>query len=775
MSKTSRVAAVAAVVFAGFVVWIVGGFSQGWVRKAIDDIVLFAVAFVAASFSVQAARAARGRVRLAWVSLSVGLAGWALGAAIWAFYELKLHELPFPTIADAGYLLLPVGACLAMLLLPSDYSGQARVRMLLDGVIVAGSLFVISWIIVLSPIYAAGADSQLAFFVSVAYPASDVVVLTVAAVVLVRAASDQRLVLTLLTVGMACIALSDSYFVYLANKDQYSSGSVIDIGWVAGLLLITVAAAAASESAQAGNELLRLPSWASIWLPYAPLLLAAIVTAAEPARALQSGPVEVIAGLLVVAVLIRQFLTVTENRRLLSVVAEQALRDPLTGLGNRTLFDERLDHAMALRERGDLSVGLIVLDLNDFKLVNDALGHPAGDCLLRLTAERILRSVRSGDTVARLGGDEFAVLVEDHLDQSHVVAHRIIQSFERPFTIEGQEVMVNPSVGLAVAAIDEPAVSAEELLKRADVAMYSAKKSRVGGVHTFNAEMRLSDPTGRDAWARRGTPSVEGGTSIVQLLAELRRAIDQFELVLHYQPKYDLRTSAIAGVEALVRWPHPERGLLGPNEFLHLVRRHGMMWPMTELVVNKALDDAAQWHSESIDVPVAVNLFAPLLADLSLPARIAKGLADRGLSAKALTVELTEDLLLGNIERTRQVMTTLRQNGIRIAIDDFGQAYSTFSYLRDLPVDEVKLDYNFVASIAHDRRAAVVAQAVLEMSHKLGMATVAEGVENAETVEMLREFGCDMVQGFYFCPPLTGEEMAALLKSSASGVGANHT
>ena len=768
MAKTSHVAAVAAVLFVGFAVWIVGGWSHGTTLKAVDDIVLFVLALPALVFAILAARSARGRLRAAWVCLAVGLLGWAVGEAIWTYYELKLNEVPFPTIADAAYLTLPVGACLAMLLFPGDYSGQSRGRIFLDGLIVAGSLFVVSWVTTLGPIYEAGAESQLAFVVSLAYPISDLVILTIAAVVLVRAATDLRLVLTLLTVGMACIALADSGFTYLSAKDEYFSGNAIDVGWVGGLLLLAVAGAAGREAAHSEQGSVDLPGWASVWLPYAPLLVAALVAAVEPPRALRSEPVEIIAGLLVVAVLARQFLAVSENRRLLARVAEQALRDPLTGLGNRAVFTERLDHALQLRERGDISVGLIALDLDDFKLVNDSLGHPAGDQLLNQAAERILASVRSGDTVARLGGDEFMVLIEDPLNHSPVVAHKVVESFERPFVIDGHELVVQPSVGLAIADAQEPAVSAEELLRRADMAMYAAKKSRSGGMHAFTAEMQMNSSADAGLTSPR-IYSAAGGVARIELLQELRQAIDQFELTLVYQPKFDLRTLVIVGVEALVRWPHPQRGILGPDEFLPLVRRHGLMGSMTELVINKALDDAAQWHSASIDVPVAVNLFAPLLADISLPARIADGLAERGLAARALTLEITEDLLLGNLERTRDVLNRLRHSGVRVAIDDFGQGYSAFSYLRDLPIDEVKLDHRFIAAIARDYRAAVVVQSVLEMSSKLGLTTVAEGVEDAETAALLKKFGCDMVQGYHYSPPLTFDEASALLNSSSTG------
>ncbi len=764
MLRTARVAAVAAVTFAAIAVWILGGWSSGTTLKIIDDIVLLVLAVVAVVLTGLAAGATHGRLRAAWLSMMVGVLGWAIGELIWTYFELKLHQVPFPTVADAAYLVLPVGACLALLLFPAEYTTHSIGRLFLDGLIVAGSLFLVSWVTILGAVYEAGANSRLELIVSLAYPVSDVVLLTVAAVVLVKAGTAQRLALTLLTVGMACIALSDSTFSYLAARDEYASGNPIDIGWAAGLLFITVAAAAGREDAHYDQSAAGLPGWASIWLPYAPLLLAAIVAAANPPRIMQSGPVEAIGALLVAAVLCRQFLAVSENRRLLATVAEQALRDPLTGLANRMLFNDRLNQAMKLRDRDRLSVGVIALDLNDFKLVNDTLGHPAGDELLNRAGERILGCVRAGDTVARLGGDEFAVLIVGTDDHSHLLAHRIAEAFDQSFEVAGHELAMHPSIGLAVAEPDEPEVSAAVLLSRADLAMYAAKRSRTRGVQTFSLEMESLGVVDKNLLRRAPSPRGTSGAGPVHLLAELRRAIGQFELTLVYQPKLDLRTGKIVGVEALLRWPHPERGLLGPAEFLPLVRRHGLMGAVTEFVLNKSLDDAVTWRAASVDVPVAVNIFAPSLSNLSLPASIATALADRGLSASALSVEITEDLFLDNLERTQLVLEKLRQNGIRIAIDDFGSGYSALSYLRDLPIDEVKLDRDFIAPILVDERAAAVVRAVVELAHVLGLVIVVEGVEDAETAARLAEYGCDMGQGYFYSPPVASGELIELLK-----------
>ncbi|AQT80609.1 GGDEF-domain containing protein [Mycolicibacterium litorale] len=770
MRYTIWTAAVAVAAFLAFVVWILSGWTHGTAFTAIDDIALIVVPAVAAVATARTAAALRGRPRAAWAALTFGLAAYTVGQVIWTYRELIVGANPFPSVADVFFLIYPAGACVGLLLFREQTSPSSDWRIVLDGVIVAGSLLAISWALVMSELYHPEAASRFEFVLLMAYPVWDVILVTIACVVMLSVGPGQRLTMSLVSVGLAAMAVADSGYAYLSARNEYFSGNLVDIGWIAGLLLLTVAAVAGRFAQSGDRNADALPGWASVWVPYAPLMVAVVVVAAQPPAELASGPIFPLGVVLLVAVLARQFLAVSENRRLVSVIAAQALHDPLTGLANRALFNDRLIHAMQLQERADGVVALVVMDLNDFKLVNDSLGHPVGDELLQSAGERIAGCVRAGDTVARLGGDEFAVLIEGEVDHAELVAHRVVEAFDHPFLVGGQELLIRPSVGLAVVAPGGPEMSGEELLRRADVAMYSAKRSRTGGVHTYNAEMQL---TGGDADLARRPPSpTSSGAAVVRLLGELRQAIDKFELTLVYQPKFDLRSGQILGVEALVRWPHPERGLLGPEEFLPLVRRHGLMGALTDLVVNKALDDALQWHQAGFRTPVAVNLFAPSMANPELPVTIARALSERDLATAALTVEITEDLFLENVERTRAVLDSLQRNGIRIAIDDFGSGYSALSYLRDLPIDEVKLDREFIAPILVDARAAAVVRAVLNLAGELGLTTVAEGIEDAATADWLREHGCQVGQGFYLSPPVGLAELVGLLARSAAAATA---
>lgn len=760
--RTRYVAIAAAVVFVGFAVWQFGGSSHETVRQVVSDGTSLTLALVALVSSALTARSASGRLRAAWAALTVGLLGWVVGDAIWTYYELGLHRFPFPSVADVAYLVLPVGACAAMLLFPTGHTAQSQTRLVLDGVIVAAALFLVSWLTILGPVYAAGAESRLALITSLAYPASDLVVLTVAAYVAVRPGYYQRLPLTLLALAMVCFALADSVFVYLAAQDQYASGNPIDVGWVAGLLLITVAATAGRGGGPDGGESVELPSWASVWLPYTPLMAAGVVAAVQPAGALRSVPVEAAAAVLVLTALVRQFLAVNESRQLVAAVADQALRDPLTGLANRALFHDRLQHALQLRRHVGTAVGVMVLDLDDFKLINDTLGHPAGDELLKKVGQRISGSVRDGDTVARLGGDEFAVMVEGAAPHQDLSARRVLAAFDEPLVVDGHELLVRLSVGLAVTPAELIEISAEDLVKQADLAMYAAKRSPATDVRTFNPGMqRVADAVDTDL-LNRPARSVPNGAESVQLFGELRRGVDHGELTLVYQPKFDLRTVRIVGVEALLRWQHPERGLLAPEQFLPLVRGHQLMDAVTEFVINRALDDAGQWCAAGLALPVAVNLSATSVAIPDLPGRISGELSRRRLDPSMLAVEITEDLFLADAERARQVLSQLRDNGIRVAIDGFGSGYSALWYLRDLPVDEVKLDRGFIAPIVTDPRAAAVVRAVIDLAHVLLLTTVAEGVEDGQTADLLRSFGCDVVQGFYYSSPVPADEVIAI-------------
>lgn len=730
------------------------------------------LAFSAFAFGcvVTAARLSHGRRRAAWATLSVGLFGWVVGDTIWAYYRLSLDTYPpYPSVADPAYLLLPVAACVGWMINVSGGPRFLAIRPVLDGIMVASSLFMLAWLTVLKNLLA-GADDLLQLGVALAYPLADIVMVTVAIVVLSNIPAGHRRTLGLIAAGMAAIAVADGALTVLNAHGVRTSWAVV-VGWAAGLTLMGVGALLSHDVP--GPDMTRRSSRALFWLPYLPLLFAipaGAVALWSPSP--HDAPVLIAGVVLVTAALVRQFTVLVENRALLETVAHQALSDRLTGLANRLLFSDRLAHAMQLRERDGRDVAVLSLDLDDFRLVNDDLGTPLGDSLLQAVADRLLTAVPTGDTVARLGGDEFAVVIEGGPDP-RAVARRVIEAFDKPFFLDGEELYIHPSAGLAAAPEPDGGsqISPEELLKRANLAMFAAKRAGVGGVLPYSQDMqeinRRELRTSLDDNVKRPRSTVSG----IQLLGQLRRAIDERELTLVYQPKVSLSTGEMVGVEALIRWPHPELGLLTPNQFLPLVRKNGLMGAVTDVVLDIAARDAATWFDiDSCNLPVAINLFAPSLNDMTLPERIGATLKRAELPPAALSVEITEHLLLANIRRATTVIERLRATGVCIAIDDFGSGYATMSYLRDLPIDELKLDRQFIAPVLRSERVAAIVRSVIDLAHTLGIGCVAEGVENRATADRLREYGCDIAQGHYFARPMPIDDLQAQLAASSSAI-----
>jgi diguanylate cyclase len=732
----------------------------------VDNVILLALSIFATVCAVSAARFAHGRGRRAWATMAVALGVWTAGNLVWAFDAIVLQRNPFPSFADFCYFAFTLLAAVAMALFPTGPARESRVRLVLDGATVALCLVLLLWLLVLHKVYDTyreGGTSVLALV----FPVGDLVVLITVVLVLGRAEARHRGVLWLLTAAIALVTVTHCAYVALVVGGRFDTGRLVDLGWAASLISFAAAALFSRRYSPPTRPAVPDSSNSSLWLPYVPLLLAGTI---GPVL-IMSGLERIVVPLVVVAVCLRQSVAAWENRRLLAAAADQALRDPLTGLANRTLFRDRLAHAMMLRQRDDREVAVVSLDLDDFKLINDSLGHPAADAILVRVGKRISDSVRPGDTVARPGGDEFTLLLEGPPDQSRLVAERVVEAFAGPFVIDGEEMLMRPSVGMAIASPDEPDLTPGVLMQRADVAMYLAKRARSSGLHTFSSDMTVLDLATDPVLERAGTAagrSAGDGAAQVRLLGELRQAIDNRDLDLVYQPKVDLRTGRTVGVEALLRWPHPLLGVLRPDEFMSLVREYGLMRPLTDLVVDKALDDAARWVSLGVGTPVAVNVFAPFLRDAKLPDALHSALQKRDLPADLLTIEITEDLMLNDVGRVTAVLHRLREHGIRVAIDDFGSGYSALSYLRDLPIDEVKLDRQFIASVTADARAAAVVRAVIDLTRDLLITVVAEGVEDAETAGWLCDHGCDIGQGYYFGMPVNAATIAELIRVGAA-------
>lgn len=775
MPNLRGVTAGAAILGVGYATWLLGGWGGPPVIRVLDNAGLVAFAVFACACAGLAASWTDGRERAAWLSLSVGAAGWAVGEALWSYLHLVAGQTPFPSWPDAGYAVFLVGAGLCLGLLLRAHPPRVQLRLAVDGLIAGAALFGAAWVMFLDQVYAARAASPLAMTMAMVYPMVDIALITMAALLLVRAPVATRPPLAALTGGLVLITLSDGAFAYLTAADGFPGSQVIAVGWAWGFLclgiaaLVTRSSRAATRTADRGSPRAaeQPSSRAAMWLPYVPVALSAVIC--TPVLIGGLGPVYIAAALTVFAVMIRQSLVIADNRRLLGTMADQAVRDPLTGLANRRLFQDRLSLAVQRHQRHTTAVAVLVMDLDQFKSVNDDFGHQAGDAILVRAAERLAGAVAGSGTVARFGGDEFAVLMEVDAATAALLARRVAQAFDRPFVIAEQELVVRPSVGLAVTPAEESDITGGELLRRADAAMNAAKGSTSHDVVVFTADVDVDEPPRAVAGPESAGLDGDGPESSL-LLRELRHAIEHGGLSVVYQPKFDLRSYDIVGLEALVRWPHPRRGMLTPEQFLPLVRRHGLMRSVTAVVLELALDDAAGWYDKGVGVPVAINMFAPAISDPDLPEQITDALARRDLPPQALIVEITEDLLLDNMGKTRVVFNKLRDKGIRVAIDDFGSGYSALWYLREFPVDEVKLDREFIAPIMTNAASAAIVRSVIELAHALGVTPVAEGVENAETVTRLLEYGCEVAQGYLYSPPLAAPAIGRFLESQKGAV-----
>ncbi|GIF05400.1 putative bifunctional diguanylate cyclase/phosphodiesterase [Actinoplanes siamensis] len=438
-------------------------------------------------------------------------------------------------------------------------------------------------------------------------------------------------------------------------------------------------------------------------------------------------------------------LAITDARTLREM--SHAFHDSLTGLANRSLFTTRMENALATA--GSAGVATLLVDLDRFKVVNDSLGHAMGDRLLAAVADRLRECLRTGDTAARLGGDEFAVLLPDvsGVEAAVPVARRIVAALRDPFELDGREIYASCSVGVAYA--EAGSTGADDLQVRADLAMFEAKKLGKDQFAVFEPAMR------------------ESFQKHLQMEADLRRAVLRHEFELRFQPIVRLRTEEISGLEALVRWQHPERGMIPPMEFIPLAEETGMIVPIGEWVLREACRQAARWNAQRADgqkpLTVSVNLSAVQLERADLPQLVSSALAESGLPARCLVIELTESLLVDHRPETLDRLREIKALGVRLAIDDFGTGYSSLAYLRNFPVDIIKIDKSFVDDIGDLPAAAALTLGIIQLGQALQLSTVAEGIEHIGQLSELTDGNCELGQGYYFAEPLTAEAMDDLL------------
>jgi len=439
----------------------------------------------------------------------------------------------------------------------------------------------------------------------------------------------------------------------------------------------------------------------------------------------------------------------TRMRRQLEQIEHQAYHDALTGLPNRMLFHERVEQALRAARREGRTIAVLVMDLDRFKEINDTLGHQSGDRVLIEVGERLRGPLRKADTVARLGGDEFGVLAPGagSAQEALALATRLREQVGLPHSVAGMEVDVDASIGIAL--YPEHGGDLHTLLRHADIAMYVAKEAHVPSLYT---------PADDHYSSQR-----------LALIAQLRRAIVQREITVYYQPQADVRSGRIRSVEALVRWEHPEHGLLGPDRFVPLAEHTGLIRALTSHVLDAAIEQCARWRADGIELGVAVNVTARDLLDLRFPVEVEELLRAHGVAPGKLELEITEDTVVTDPARARAVLGQLSRLGVRLAIDDFGSGNSSLGYLKRLPVHVLKIDKSFVLGMLDSEDDAVIVRSTIDLGHNLGLEVVAEGVETEQARGRLEGLGCDVVQGFLLSRPVPAEQIAQLVAPDAAG------
>ncbi|MCE5199577.1 MAG: EAL domain-containing protein [Armatimonadota bacterium] len=424
----------------------------------------------------------------------------------------------------------------------------------------------------------------------------------------------------------------------------------------------------------------------------------------------------------------------------------QAIRDPLTGLPNRLLFSDRLFNKLAQAERSGDQIAVMFLDLDHFKVINDSLGHNVGDELLKTVANRLSANIRASDTLARMGGDEFTFILGDVSDEYPIVAaQRVLAALSEPIIIEGRELFISGSIGISVYPND--GTDAETLVRNADAAMYRAKERGRNAYHMFTQDLNAI--------------AVER----VNIVSGLRRALEREELVLHYQMRMNLKTGVTPGVEALIRWQHPESGLLYPMSFIPLAEDTGLIEPITEWVLKAACQQNKAWQDSGYNkMDVGVNISPRLLHRSDLVHTVENALTLSGLEAKYLNLELTETAIMQNPDQAVVTLTDLKSMGVSISIDDFGVGYSSLGNLRRLPIDFVKIDSSFVRQITTNKDDASIAAAIVAMAHSMNLNVIAEGVETLDQLNFLKSLKCDEIQGYFISRPVSAHEVVHLLK-----------
>jgi diguanylate cyclase (GGDEF)-like protein len=723
------------------------------------------------------------RLARAFAIIGVAVGLYAAGDVAWAYLELVEQRPAFPSLADAFYLLyFPVFLAGAMQLISGQVSPKGRSSIRLDLLTVTVAASLVFWNLLIGPLGLSHAgEPRLNQLILFAYPVSDLVLLCALILVVYYQTEELELASTVvLGAAIVLMVMTDSAYAYKTLAGTYESGTLLDAGWLAAHVLTGLAFVPQLRSVLSGKPIQGASAQAThletlrglrTYLPYGALLLAYMLLLRGSLGSLPMKPLSLGIGLgiIVALVLLRQMTTLAENSELTAAVLNNAgalentnrdlavevderkrieeklsydtLHDSMTGLPNRVLFLEMLQRAISLARSGrERSYAVLFIDIDHFKVVNDSLGHMVGDELLWAIGARLKGALRSTDTLARFGGDEFAILMDarEHKDAASRLADRVQKSLQQVFRVEGHELHMSASIGIVgdVAGYEQ----AEDLLRDADLAMYEAKSMGKSRSESFAVRMR------KRAFLR------------LDLEAELRRALKGNEIQVYYQPILSLHTERVCGLEALVRWQHPLRGLLRPRDFLAVAEESGLILRMGEQVMGTACEEMnrlQERYPELAELGVSVNLSNKQFSRPGLVGTVEDALRRSGLPARSLKLEITERVLIENQRVANRVFSDLNSMGVRLDIDDFGTGYSALGYLQHFPIHGLKIDQSFVEGMRKSRKGLGLVRAIVAMAHELGMQTVAEGIANRAQMSDLVALQCDYGQGMLLARPMT--------------------
>ena len=751
------------------------------------------------------------RIGLAWCLFLLAMINWALGDMIWAYYDLIVGEVPYPSIADIFYLSIYIFFFVGILRIPRLPDNSSSTSWLwLDILIVMFSASIIFWNFLIGPIILDNQQPWLAVLVNSAYPIGDLFLIMAITMIIVLPRSPLWLKpLYLMMMGHILSAVADVIYLYQTINETYASAAFFNILFSIAplaLMLSGLSQALAVQQVTFGQKTIPLQrqtiqfSLLRLVIPFAWVLLAFILLGlgTSSKQLFTSTQFSILLGALIFLLAIRQVISAFNNKHLSielqamndqleKKVAQRAgdliqvnhklllemeehkrtemmlrereeklthfgLHDILTGLPNRSLLLDHLTKAIARYHRQpNHRYAILFLDFDSFKIVNDSLGHLSGDQLLIQIGQRLASHIREEDMVARLGGDEFVILLKVFDDESFIsiAADRILDSLKEPFLIGIKPIYITASIGMVVANPNYQ--TADEVIRDADLAMYEAKSKGKARHVLFQSELRIT------------------AINRLALDSDLRRALEEKEFILYYQPIVSLKTRRITGFESLIRWNHPTRGLIGPAEFISIAESNGFIDFITHFTIQEACRQLNQWQTlHPLETPlfVSVNLSPNSLRHPELLHWINDSLRAFSVSPGSLVLEIVENALIQDADNARYIFTALRRLGVKVSLDDFGIGYSSLGYINQYPIDNLKIDKSFVNHITESREVNAIVRAIITLASELGFNVIAEGIETQAQMDSLKELGCKYGQGFLFSKALDPFEISALLRKS---------